>query len=70
MHSRAAQQAVGPGRGLHAPVLELLAQRIAAGRADTSAQRDPDFIRLGVRGSGMTGPGLGNHWCRLPGPVR
>ncbi len=34
-----------PGGGPHAPVLALLAQRIAAGRADTSRQRDPDFIR-------------------------
>jgi hypothetical protein len=31
--------------GPHAGVLALLSQRIAAGRADTSSQRDPDFIR-------------------------
>jgi len=34
----------GP-QGPHARALALLAQRIAAGRADTSQQRDPDFIR-------------------------
>jgi 1-acyl-sn-glycerol-3-phosphate acyltransferase len=45
MHSRTVLQAAGPDRGLHAPVLALLARRIAAGRADTSRQRDPDFIR-------------------------
>ena len=38
-------QARQPARGLHAPVLALLARRIAAGRADMSVQRDPDFIR-------------------------
>lgn len=35
----------GPDRGLHAPLLALLSGRIAAGRADTSQRRDPDFIR-------------------------
>ena len=34
-----------PTRGPHARALALLSQRIAAGRADTSTQRDPDFIR-------------------------
>jgi 1-acyl-sn-glycerol-3-phosphate acyltransferase len=47
MASRDAQGAAGPApaRGLHAPVLALLSRRIAAGRADMSVQRDPDFIR-------------------------
>jgi len=48
MSNRVAQDA-GPGpepsRSPQARVLALLAQRIAAGRADTSQQRDPDFIR-------------------------
>ena len=34
-----------PGAGLGAPVLALINRRIAEGRADTSHQRDPDFIR-------------------------
>lgn len=34
-----------PARGLHAQVLAALSRRIAAGRADTCVQRDPDFIR-------------------------
>jgi 1-acyl-sn-glycerol-3-phosphate acyltransferase len=34
-----------PVRGPHARALALLSQRIAAGLADTSWQRDPDFIR-------------------------
>ncbi len=47
MPSDTAGQAAGPmqGPGPHARVLALLARRIAAGRADTSPQRDPDFIR-------------------------
>ena len=47
MASRDAQGAAGPApaRALHAPVLALLSRRIAAGRADMSVQRDPDFIR-------------------------
>jgi 1-acyl-sn-glycerol-3-phosphate acyltransferase len=47
MPSRDAQQAAGPApaRGPHAPVLALLSRRIAAGRADQSVQRDPNFIR-------------------------
>ena len=47
MSNRPAVQAAGPepGGGPRARVLALLAQRIAAGRADTSRQRDPDFIR-------------------------
>jgi len=40
-------QASGPGRdaGLSRGVFAPLARRIAAGRADTSLQRDPDYIR-------------------------
>lgn len=34
-----------PVRGPHARALALLSQRMAAGLADTSMQRDPDFIR-------------------------
>ena len=34
-----------PPAGPHSRALALLSQRIAAGRADTSQQRDPDFIR-------------------------
>ena len=34
-----------PPAGPHSRALALLSQRIAAGRADTSRQRDPDFIR-------------------------
>jgi len=47
MSSHTAAQDAGPekGGGLHARALALLARRIAAGRADTSRQRDPDFIR-------------------------
>ena len=47
MPSRAVPEATGPepDRSLHARVLAPLSQRIAAGRADTSLQRDPDFIR-------------------------
>jgi 1-acyl-sn-glycerol-3-phosphate acyltransferase len=47
MSNHAAAQAAGPepGGGPHTRVLALLAQRIAAGRADASRQRDPDFIR-------------------------
>jgi 1-acyl-sn-glycerol-3-phosphate acyltransferase len=33
------------GRGEPPPLLALLSQRIAAARADTTLQRDPDFIR-------------------------
>ncbi len=47
MSSRAAVQDAGPqqSRGPHAKMLAPLARWIAAGRADTSRQRDPDFIR-------------------------
>jgi len=47
MPSRDVPEAAGPApaRGPHAPVLALLSRRIAAGRADTSVPRDPDFIR-------------------------
>ena len=47
MPSRDALRAAGPAlaQGAHAPVLAMLSRRIAAGRADTSVQRDPDFIR-------------------------
>jgi 1-acyl-sn-glycerol-3-phosphate acyltransferase len=47
MSSHTAVQEAGlqKGEGLHARALALLARRIAAGRADTSQQRDPDFIR-------------------------
>jgi len=48
MPSRVADQAAAPefpARGLSARVLAPLSRRIAAGRADTSGQRDPDFIR-------------------------
>jgi 1-acyl-sn-glycerol-3-phosphate acyltransferase len=47
MSSRDAPNATGPEptRGPHARALALLSQRIAAGRVDTSLQRDPDFIR-------------------------
>ncbi len=45
MPDRDAQQAAGPGRGGQTPVHALLSRRIVAGRADTSRQRDPDFIR-------------------------
>ena len=47
MPSRAVPEATGPepDRSLHARVLAPLSRRIAAGRADTSLQRDPDFIR-------------------------
>jgi len=47
MSSHDAVQDTGPRNagGLHARALALLARRIAAGRADTSPQRDPEFIR-------------------------
>ncbi len=47
MPSRDAPNATGPepARSPLARALVLLSQRIAAGRADTSLQRDPDFIR-------------------------
>jgi 1-acyl-sn-glycerol-3-phosphate acyltransferase len=47
MPSHAAPQAAGPSRddGMRARVLNPLSRRIAAGRADASLQRDPEFIR-------------------------
>jgi 1-acyl-sn-glycerol-3-phosphate acyltransferase len=47
MPSREPWDAVGPGSipGMPARVLALLSRRIAAGLADTSWPRDPDFIR-------------------------
>jgi len=47
MASGTSRQIADPARnpGLHRPVLTLLARRIAAGRADVSQQRDPEFIR-------------------------
>jgi len=47
MPTRDAPRATGPtpARGPHVPMLALLSQRIAAGRADMSVSRDPDFIR-------------------------
>ncbi len=47
MHSYVGWQAAGPepARGLRAQVLAAVSQRIADRRADTSLQRDPDFIR-------------------------
>jgi 1-acyl-sn-glycerol-3-phosphate acyltransferase len=47
MPGRDTRYAAGPepARGPAARVLGLLERRIAAGRADTSASRDPDFIR-------------------------
>jgi 1-acyl-sn-glycerol-3-phosphate acyltransferase len=47
MATRDARQTAGlvPDQGLQAWLLELLSRRIAAGRADDSQQRDPDFIR-------------------------
>ncbi len=47
MDSYVTWQAAGPepARGLRAQVLAALSQRIADQRADTSLQRDPDFIR-------------------------
>lgn len=47
MASRDARQAKSrkPDRGVQTPLHGLLSRRIAAGRADTSLQRDPDFIR-------------------------
>ncbi len=47
MPSRAVPEAIRPepDRSLRARVLAPLSRRIAAGRADTSLQRDPDFIR-------------------------
>jgi hypothetical protein len=47
MPNRVVTQTSGlaPGRGLHRRVLTPLARRIAAGRADTSLERDPDYIR-------------------------
>ena len=47
MPSRDAPEAAGPQPtpGLPAQVLAPLSRRIAAGRADSSLQRDPDFIR-------------------------
>jgi 1-acyl-sn-glycerol-3-phosphate acyltransferase len=47
MPSRPALAAAGsvPARALPAQVLAPLSRRIAAGRADSSLQRDPDFIR-------------------------
>lgn len=47
MHSYSAWQAAGqePAGGRRAQVLAALSQRIADRRADTSLERDPDFIR-------------------------
>jgi len=47
MSSRVVTQASGPGQdqGLRRRVLAPLARRIAAGRADTCLQRDPEYIR-------------------------
>jgi 1-acyl-sn-glycerol-3-phosphate acyltransferase len=47
MPSRNAQEVAGPqpGRGLPGRVLAPLSRRIAAGCADSSLQRDPEFIR-------------------------
>ena len=47
MHSYSAWQAAGPepAEGPRAQVLAALSQRIADRRADTSLERDPDFIR-------------------------
>lgn len=47
MPRRDAPQPAGPkaSRGEPPPLLTILAQRIAAARADTTLQRDPDFIR-------------------------
>jgi 1-acyl-sn-glycerol-3-phosphate acyltransferase len=47
MSSRDAPQAAAQQRDRrpYAPLITLLARRIAAGRADASQQRDPDFIR-------------------------
>ncbi len=47
MDSRAVPPPAGPqaGRGEPPLLLTLISRRIAAARADTSSQRDPDFIR-------------------------
>lgn len=47
MASSDARQTAGPvlDQGLQTRLLAPLSRRIAAGRADTSQQRDPDFIR-------------------------
>ncbi len=45
MSSRVAPAVCRQDHGVRAPVLTGLARRIAAGRADTSLHRDPDFIR-------------------------